>query len=100
MLHSLQIFPPKNYPGEVLDNIDFAKVDKALDEVMKSGDMFHDRRCALGVANEGTAKLSNPQWAMTSGGTHSALPIEVKTGQTGLNLFLKTKGKQKCSMFL
>ena len=69
------------------------KVDKALDHVLRSADWFHDRRCAIGVVNEGKAKLVNPQWAMTSGKSHSALPKEVETGYTSLNLFYKTKGE-------
>ena len=89
-----QIFPPKYYPGEILNKIEFTKIDQALNEVMKSGDLLHDRRCALGVANEGTAKLSNPQMALTSGDTHAAIPPEVTNGQTSLNLFYKSKGEE------
>jgi len=77
-------------PGTVIDDLEFSDIDKALDDVLKYGDLMHDRRCALSLSNVAGSRLINPQWYFSSGGTHSALYPEIVTGYTGLNLFLKT----------
>ena len=58
---------------------------------MKSGELLHDRRCAVAVANEGKSKLMGPKWAVKFGATYAALPQEVEMGKTSLNLFVKSK---------
>lgn len=89
---NLKIFPPKWHPGDVFNKVTHTSIDQALDDVMRAGDMLHDRRCAIGIANEGTAKLLNPQWAFYSGQIHSSMPYEFNQGETSLNLFVKQKG--------
>ena len=64
---------------------------------MKAGDILHDRRCAIGLANEGHSNLTNPHWAFYSGMIHTALPFEIGSGQAGLDLFVKTKGEMLIS---
>ena len=95
-----QIFPPKWYPGDILKKTAFPDIDKALDDVMRAGDLMHDRRCAVGVANVGGAKLDNPRLAFYSGQTHSAPAYEISPGETGLNLFIKLNGTCMLSLLL
>ena len=95
-----QIFPPKWHPGDILKKTAFPDIDKALDDAMRAGDLMHDRRCAVGVANVGGAKLDNPRLAFYSGQTHSAPAYEISPGETGLNLFIKLNGTCMLSLLL
>jgi len=86
----IELLPPKYHPGEIIEELGFSKIDDALDDVMRAGDVMHDRRCALSFSNEGGHNLSNPRWYFFSGGTHSAIYPQISGGITSLNLFLKT----------
>jgi len=69
---------------------DHASVDNALDDVLKAAGVLDTRRCAIGVANLGTASLSSPKWYLYSGQIYSAAPYEIRARNTGLSLFIKT----------
>ena len=54
-----QIFPPKYYPGEVVDFINDGELNVALEDVMRAGSLMQNRRCAIAVANQGSLALTN-----------------------------------------
>jgi len=85
----VDLLPPKNKPGEVLDTTSEKEVNRALDEVLKSTAIMHDRSCAIGSANVQGSQLVNPRFYLKSGMAAAVPPFEVNTGETSLKLFVK-----------
>jgi len=84
------ILPPKFNPGDDLPSMEMSDMNKALDHVLKHGDLMHDRGCAIATANSGSGViLENPRFWLKSGMSYAHMPPEVQYGHSALKLFVK-----------